>query len=127
MDQLNFSRILASDEVLRRTLDDGLPVDVRDEFGRTLLMIACRQGGLPQVELLIERGADVNARSPAGTTPIMYAKTAAFANGSTAILSLLLRRGADINAVDNHGLTALQYTTRNSSDLIIFLKQHGAL
>ena len=117
---------MVSDDALGRMLDDGLPVDTRDEFGRTLLMVACRQGALSLVELLIERGADVNARSPGGTTPLMYAKTAAFANGKTDILALLLRRGANINATDNSGRSALHYAQQNSAKLIAFLEENGA-
>lgn len=117
---------LTSATELGGKLDGGMDADTRDEHGRTLLMVACRQGALALVELLIARGADVNARSPGGTTPLMYAKTAAFASGDTALIERLLKAGADINAKDNHGMTALQYTQRNAASLVQYLEANGA-
>ncbi|HEV7606081.1 MAG TPA: DUF6438 domain-containing protein [Steroidobacteraceae bacterium] len=52
------------------------------------------------VEILIDAGADPNARDEDGKTPIFEANDAAVA-------AALLRRGADPNARDNEGQTAL--------------------
>lgn len=102
-------------------------IDQRDQGGRTALMIACRAGQAPAVRLLIEAGADVNAANSNGTTPLMYAKTAAVGNGSTDMLQLLLAAGADINARDSAGRTALDYVMVNSETVINFLISHGAV
>jgi ankyrin repeat protein len=113
-------RVVNTDE-LQRWVQDGLPLEHRDEHGRTLLMVACRQGALDLVRWLLEAGADPNARSPNGTTPLMYAKTAAFAKGDMAILELLLSHGADIHATDTCGRSALDYATQNGAAVIDFL------
>jgi ankyrin repeat protein len=116
-------RVVNTDE-LQRWVQDGLPLEHRDEHGRTLLMVACRQGALDLVRWLLEAGSDPNARSPNGTTPLMYAKTAAFAKGDTAILELLVRHGADVSAADRHGRTALDYAERNAAVVVSFLRAH---
>ena len=60
---------------MERLLDAGTPVDLHDEEGHTPLMTACLSpdAGLGTLELLIARGADVNAvvRPPAAAAPDM--------------------------------------------------------
>lgn len=73
-------------------------------------MEACWRGDLQEAKRLIAEGADVNARNPKGTTPLMYAKTYAFSTGDIEIIQLLLSNGADAQARDNSGKTAADYT-----------------
>ena len=61
---------------------------------------AVTQGDLKQVEALIARGADVNARDNQGDTPLDKA-----ANKDVA--GLLIAHGADVNAKNEFGFTAL--------------------
>lgn len=100
--------------------------DERDAQGRTSLMMACRAGDLAAVASLIEAGADVNAASSAGTTPLMYAKTSAVGSGDLRILEMLIGHGACVNARDKHGRTALDYLVERSEKVIQFLRHHGA-
>jgi ankyrin repeat protein len=53
--------------------------------------------------LLLERGADVNARAKDGLTPLHAASSFA----ELAAVRLLLEHGADVKAEDNHGRTSL--------------------
>jgi ankyrin repeat protein len=57
------------------------------------------------VRLLLDRGADVNARSNGGGTPLHDAAAAA----TPELVELLLARGADANALTKDGHTALMY------------------
>ena len=106
-------------------LDSGVTVDCSDDRGRTPLMVACWAGRLEVVELLLQRGADVNARNSSGTTAFMYAKSTALGNGSSAIMQCLVDHGADISARDNYGKTALQYARENFKLLEIFILEQG--
>ncbi|HJX34358.1 MAG TPA: ankyrin repeat domain-containing protein, partial [Desulfatiglandales bacterium] len=57
------------------------------------------------MELLIDRGADVNVKANNGTTPLMLA---AFYDDKKCV-ELLIDHGADINAKNNLGLTARMF------------------
>ena len=69
--------------------------------GGTLLHVAAEYGNLAAAELLVERGADVNARADAdeagvgGQTPIFHAATQ-FSDWGLAVAELLVKEGADL-------------------------------
>lgn len=70
--------------------------------------------GIEPVEmarLLIDKGADVNANTPAGITPLMVA--AAYDNSP--IIGLLIQKNADISAKSDNGKTALDIARENRS------------
>ena len=46
---------------IRQLLDDGVNIDRRNQNGETTLMQASAAGRLECVQLLLDRGADVNA------------------------------------------------------------------
>jgi uncharacterized protein len=84
-------------------LDRGAPVNVAySGNGFTPLLLACEQGFEEMAVRLIAAGADVNAASKNGRTPLMFV---AYKNPRVA--RLLLDKGADIHAVDDMGRTAL--------------------
>jgi uncharacterized protein len=63
-------------------------------------------GPQPQlVRLLLERGADIDAASPNGTTPLMMAAQ----YGSEDSVSLLLERGADPKRRNERGLGVVEF------------------
>ena len=61
-------------------------------------------GAVGVARLLLERGADVNARAKDGSTPLHTASCFA----DLAAVRLLLEHGADVKAEDDRGRTALQ-------------------
>jgi uncharacterized protein len=71
--------------------------------GFTALHWAAFKGYPEMTKLLVEKGADVNAKSRMGLTPIMQATMW----GHDRIVSYLLSKGARPNEADNDGLTAL--------------------
>jgi outer membrane protein assembly factor BamB len=72
-------------------LDSGVPVDAPARHGNTALLFAAEQGHLDVARLLVERGADVNARERFfGGTPL----AAAVQGKHAAVALFLLERGA---------------------------------
>ena len=69
------------------------------------LIDAARYGDLETVKLLIENGADIDAKDKDGYTVLMYASN----NGNLEIIKYLVENGADINIKDKNGDTALNY------------------
>ena len=63
----------------------------------TALMMASRTGDVATMKLLLDRGADVNAKETTrGTTALMWAA----AQGHAAAVQLLVERGADVSGAD---------------------------
>ena len=59
---------------LQRLLDAGAKVDSRDEgYDKTALMWAVSEGHTEAVRFLLDRGADINAKTNNGDTPLMMA------------------------------------------------------
>jgi ankyrin repeat protein len=88
---------------LRRLLDAGVPVDGRDERGRTALLVATHANRIDAARLLIERGADVNAKDDMQDSPFLYAG----AEGRLDILRMTLAASADLKSTNRYGGTAL--------------------
>jgi ankyrin repeat protein len=56
---------------VQECLTRGVPPDIRDEQGRTALMLS-KKLALEIVDVLLEAGADPNARDQNGDTPLHY-------------------------------------------------------
>ena len=57
---------------VRRLLEEGADVNVKDDRGSTALMYASEEGHVETVKLLLEKGADVNAKDNDGGTAHNY-------------------------------------------------------
>jgi len=87
------------------------------------LIEASYNGNIEIVKLLIETGADINAKNNYGSTSLMYASKI----GHKKIVLLLIEAGADINAKNNYGYTVLMFATANNyKDIVALLKKYGA-
>jgi ankyrin repeat protein len=87
------------------------------------LIIAVKQGDLPLVKLLLEKGADVNGRGDSGYTPLI---ASAFSR-QTDIARYLLECGARPNLHNSVGQTAFGFAVnRQSTEFSLLLLKHGA-
>ncbi|HEY0693855.1 MAG TPA: ankyrin repeat domain-containing protein [Kribbella sp.] len=82
------------DERLAAYLDGGVPINLTDPAGNTLVMLAAYNGQPSTVKLLADRGADVNTGNDRGQTPI----AGAVFKGETEVVRALLAAGADPRA-----------------------------
>ena len=112
-------------EMARVLLEAGANVGATTRIGDfTPLLMAARSGSAAIIELLLDRGADVDAPNAAGTTALMLAAAA----GKPDAVKLLLDRGADVDARDTiNGQTAAMFAAAtNSAGAIKLLAEHGA-
>ena len=100
-------------------------VDTRSPFGWTLLHLAAFAGNVPNTELLIARGADVNARAKSTflNTPLQTAML----SGQYATAKILIDHGADVLVRQSRGFTPLhEAALLGRQDLVQLLLDHGA-
>lgn len=75
-------------------LDAGVPVDLTNQAGDTLVMLAAYHGHVGTVAALIERGADIGRPNDRGQTPL----AGAVFKGEVAVVTALVAAGADPRA-----------------------------
>ena len=118
-------------------LDRGADINAKDIGGDTALTYSGQPQidpttGLPKTftsddeiievkicKLLLDKGADINAKDSEGMTALMYAAS----SGQTNMVEFFLDKGADINAKDKAGHTALGNAIENGNAAIVQLLQ----
>lgn len=107
----NYSFVASRDRTatVEALLDLGVSVEVPDPDpgagGATPLMTACQMGVQAVIELLVSRGADVNALTEEGMTPILAAINGeqcydvhhTVEGSKVAVVEYLVKQGADVN------------------------------
>ena len=102
--------------LVKKLLDEGADINAKDD-GLTLLMKAATEGYLKTAKLLIDKKADIDARSNEGGTALIAASMA----GYTKIVELLVNAGANAKIKNNMGYTAEMYASEKSYTNIIEL------
>ena len=108
--------------VVRRIIQTGGKVDVKDKYGNTPLMYVCQHldkpldGHVAIVNMLLFKAkVNINAKNNAGETALMFAVE----HGHAGVVQKLIEFGANVNAKTNTGETALthvaggEYTRRS--------------
>ncbi|XP_055914034.1 tonsoku-like protein [Eupeodes corollae] len=107
--QLHQACIAGNLELVRRLIDQGHVLNIRDHAGWLPLHEACNHGFRDIVELLLDKGAtaainDKGGTSCDGITPLYDA----CANGFLDVVELLLERGANATVKTDYGDTCMQ-------------------
>jgi ankyrin repeat protein len=146
-----FASVRAGDLLVVEALLNENPqrVNQRDEDGRTPLIYAAWGGDLRISELLVNRGADIEAQDRDGRGPLLYAvdgghdTVTSFLLGKGAriqdpsiilnaarwpgVLNLVIQAGADVRASGRYGRTALHYAAdAYAVEAIGLLLEHGS-
>ncbi len=114
-------------EMVRVLLEHGAEVNAaRGKIGWTPLHEAAANGHVRESRLLIESGADVDARADSGKTPLIYAAT----RGHEEVVVLLVESGADVNVkfreCDGDRSTLYWPRKKGYTNIVRFLESHGA-
>jgi ankyrin repeat protein len=101
---------------VRKYLDLGANIEVKDYRELTSLQIACARGHLDVVRLLLDRGANIEAAGESGQTSLILASM----EGRLNIVKELLDRGANIEAAENrHGSNSLQMASFRGYPIVV--------
>jgi ankyrin repeat protein len=119
-----FQLVRAGDtERLANLLQMGLPANLRDGQGNSLLMLASYHGHHELTRILLEHGGDPELANDRGQVPLAGA---AF-KGDIAMARLLIAHGADLNSRSPDGKTPLMFAAMfDRIEIIDLLLAHGA-
>ena len=99
-------RAVATDDIVlaQKMIGQGNKINGRDRwYGNTPLHYVVN---IDVAKMLIQQGADVNAKNKLGDTPLHYVVTF----GNDQVVDLLIQVGADINATNQHGEIPLHWS-----------------
>ena len=123
----NYAELIRMEDVegMKRALDK-CPDDVNafvDDVGQSLLALAALRGKLVMVELLVEKGAAVDAKIDTGATPLHIAAH----KGHESVVKVLLQKGAAVDAKKDTGVTPLHMAAHKGHESVVkVLLEKGA-
>jgi ankyrin repeat protein len=119
---LHFAIYMKDEAKARSLIEGGANVNKRTPYGTPPLQRAVDCGFRDIVDLLITKGADVNAKDNGDWTPLHSA-----VYGHKDIVELLISKGANVNAKDGNRRTPLYYAKeQRHTEIVELLKKHGA-
>jgi N-acyl-D-amino-acid deacylase len=123
---LSEATILGNVENVRLLLKAGARTEMRTSSGKyTPLMFAAFRNDPKLVQMLLDAGAEVNARDAVGSTVLMWA---AYSDKTdTRVIEILLKAGADVNARNDRRESAMTWALWNGeTPIVAFLRKSGA-
>uniref|UniRef100_A0A7S2U3G0 Uncharacterized protein n=1 Tax=Lotharella oceanica TaxID=641309 RepID=A0A7S2U3G0_9EUKA len=108
---------------VKHLLDDGANVEVRDDTGRSPLILAAGASHVDVVEYLVGHSkADLEAKQQDGRTALMLAVL----SGNLEVVRYLIEHKANVEAADDDGLTALMLAAHwRHRDIVKHLVEHA--
>ncbi len=117
----------ATPQKVEMAIKKGLNVNANYGHATPLAKAAHFNSNPRNFEILIENGADVNAKlkKDSNMTALMVA---IIQNPNPEVIKTLIKYGADVNAKDDHGMTPLLWAAAktNSSEVVESLIENGA-
>jgi len=108
---------------VKRLLEKGVNVDLKDKDGDTLLISAIRRGHLDVAKVLIDSGADLEYHEKRNSwTPLIIAASWGYID----IVNKLIEHKADLNSQGQNGDTAMYVACETKYDVIKLLLENGA-
>ncbi|ELU14984.1 hypothetical protein CAPTEDRAFT_91395, partial [Capitella teleta] len=99
----------------------GVDVNLGDEKGISPLHMACTDGNMKMVKLLLKNDADTNKRDIYGNSPFHFLPSTNDQNFPKHTIKLLIANGADINLQNQNGLTPLTFATLGGNARLVKL------
>lgn len=111
--------------MIQRLINLGAVIDEINEEGQTPLHIAALYGKPANLKLLIDNGANIEARDGRGRTPALFMS---FEEQRKDCLRVLIKHGADVNLADHEGRTPLYLAAGDETmeDFVPELLEAGA-
>ncbi|GMI22270.1 hypothetical protein TeGR_g2574 [Tetraparma gracilis] len=91
-----------------------IDIDSKDQYGNSLLHLACQQGNKRLVKFLLRRGADIKTQNAAGNSVLHHCH----AYSHTDLAEYLLSKGADDSLVNVEGCTCYEGLKKGEVDEI---------
>ena len=102
-------------------------MDQKDNYGGTPLFWAVCGARFDIVKILLDHGADMNAKTSDGDSPFLRAAAGISKPAHIDIMKLFLKSGADINQTNNNGVTALMNAASGGyTEITRLLLEHDA-
>jgi hypothetical protein len=106
---------------IKKQLQQGANPNVKDNITKASALVECVMTNRTEgAKLLIQHGADVNAKNRRGASALMHAA----GRGNVQIVKMLLNHHADVSAHTKHGDSALKWA-RNYPEILRLLKNAG--
>ena len=110
--------------LVQSLLKQNIDVNAAQGDGNTALHWAAYREDVEMTRLLIQAGADLQAKTRIGNVTALHL---AATNGNAAIIELLLKAGADVNLSNGNGTTPLMLASASGkTDAIKVMLDHGA-
>ena len=93
-----------SKEVLQAIIDHDADVNATNKNNFSALMIACENGNVDAIHVLLKVGSNTNIVGTYGRTSLILA---VYSDSSKEVLQAIIDHGADVNATDKNNYTAL--------------------
>ena len=110
-------------DVIDLLISKSANIDIKNVFGETALIIACKKNNIELVKYLLQKGANVNLGDDISVSPIFVASYYGYID----LAKLLIDNGSDVNLTTIQNKTAIMYACAECHlDIVKLLVENGA-